>query len=57
MIDQGDVQVVGQRDVDGVEVGVGEQGFVGTVGFCDVVISCRGLRLGKVARGDGRRSQ
>ena len=48
------VEVVGQRDVDRVDLGIGEQRLVGGVGARDAQLGCATLRAGPgVARGDG----
>ncbi len=49
----GDVEVVGKRIVDGVDVGVGEELFVAAVGSGDVEGSGGGFGFCEVARGDG----
>ena len=49
----GDVELVGERVVDGVDVGVGEEFFVGAVGGGDVELRGDGAGFGEVARGDG----
>lgn len=49
----GDVKLVGQGIVDGVDFGVGEEFFVAAVGFWDVEFGGGLLRAGEVARSDG----
>ena len=49
----GHVKLIGQRVVDGVDFGVGEQLLVGAVGLGNAERGCRLLRLGEIARSDG----
>ena len=49
----GDVEVIGQRIVDGVDIGVGEKFFIRAVGRGNAQGGCRLLGLRKTARCDG----
>ena len=49
----GNVQLIGQRIVDGVDVGVGEQLLVGAVGRGNTKLAGRLAGFGQIARGDG----
>lgn len=46
------VQRVGQRDVDDVDVGVGEERFIAAVGLGNAFVIGIGSRFGRVAAGD-----
>ena len=48
-----DVEVVGERDVDGLDLGVGQELLVGTVGPGDGQLAGRLLGVGQGAGGDG----
>ena len=47
------MQMVGQRVVDGVDIGIGEQLFVGAIGFGNAELVGGGLGAAEIARGDG----
>ena len=49
----GNVKLIGERIVDGVDIGIGEQLFVGAVGGWDAERGGRFLRLGEIAGCDG----
>src|ERR1043165_9911209 len=44
--------MIGQRIVDGVDIGIGEQFLVGSVSLRDAQFARGGLRASEVARGD-----
>ena len=48
----GHVQMIGQGIVDGVDIGIGEEFLVGTIGLGDAE-GAGGLGLAQIARGDG----
>src|SRR5262245_9043307 len=48
------VQVIGERNVDGIDVAIGEEFLIRTVGLLDAELSGHTLSASQIARGDGR---
>jgi len=51
------MQAVGQGQVDGIDVGVGQQGLVAAERPLDLILACKGLGVVGLAAGHGRHHQ